>query len=477
MHPLDLKRLVVEMHIQSFSKYTLFLLDDGYALPKIRLPRSMPTNANNHAALLLIYTCLREYQAVVTIYHLVTDGMFPQSILDMDAWLPTLTMPDVQGVQWAAHAIPKREERAIEDVYLCDQFVAADQVVQLFAMADGHGGRRAGEYCLRHISSKIKDVLDEVGSINAGCVSVLQNKITDATMDLDDMFCLKRKQEYIEKWENTPDDGCTLCIAVIAGSYCIIVNLGDSRCVLFRNGDIEFVTADHSVLNDEKTRIILSNGGVFKDIVEGSLRDVDQTRLTIAGRISRHRDYITSPYGLKLKHMGMSDSFGDVLMKLEPRLFQGRPDVTVLEIPKEDAWTILLASDGLWGDFNDEDAHGQCNTLQKMLMKPTSAHERPRLAPIGNSASLKENLAQICMKSKGCFQNEFNAMRKGDDTLVMRIEIAKRANKEIKPAKRNPSTPELLPRSRQKLEPQTPVLLLAISSSTLSGSTPSTPRL
>ncbi|KAJ3417459.1 hypothetical protein HDV05_003323 [Chytridiales sp. JEL 0842] len=69
-------------------------------------------------------------------------------------------------------------------------------------------------------------------------------------------------------------------------------------------------------------------------------------------RIYRHDDFKNS-LGIRSKSLGMSDAMGDIIMKLEPPIFQARADVHIVPLDPTKEHVILMASDGVWGSLKN----------------------------------------------------------------------------------------------------------------------------
>ncbi|XP_062217767.1 probable protein phosphatase 2C 20 [Phragmites australis] len=134
--------------------------------------------------------------------------------------------------------------------------------------------------------------------------------------------------------------GSTACVAVIRGDQIIVGNVGDSRCVVSRNGQAIALSTDHKPLNrDEKLRIQKAGGRVIRD-----------TRLVLVrGRLSTQRSGIPRVQGM----LAMSRAIGDFEFKQNTALTPAEqmvtctPDLINFEIT-EDTEFLVIASDGIW---------------------------------------------------------------------------------------------------------------------------------
>ncbi len=124
---------------------------------------------------------------------------------------------------------------------------AAPQTWNLYIVADGMGGHSAGE-----VASDLAI---------RGAYAVVQNAYLAPTIDgdlPDDEARLKdivrqavlRANEYVlrEAQSRGNDMGTTLTMALMAGDRAIVGNIGDSRTYLYRDGALQRISKDHSLV-------------------------------------------------------------------------------------------------------------------------------------------------------------------------------------------------------------------------------------
>ena len=151
---------------------------------------------------------------------------------------------------------------------------------------------------------------------------------------------------------------------------------------------------------------IYRQGGIFKryERLDGEYT-LESIPYAVAGlkhaRVCRP-DSFRLPVGLSRKHMGLSDSFGDVIMKLEPALFKCELDVTLLARPAQSR--ILLASDGLWACLPGSSID-QCNAILEQLESIPVFIDEQEFQPLGNDDHLKSMASWLCQRSAPCFVN------------------------------------------------------------------------
>lgn len=208
----------------------------------------------------------------------------------------------------------------------------------LLAVADGMGGRPAGEVAsamaIERLLSRLQDasegqVMDE--GQRAGLLGEAMHALNR------DVFQAASKPE-------TRGMGTTLTVAMVAGSSLAIGHVGDSRLYLLREGQLHQVSADHNWAAEE--------------IKRGHL-DQDAAR-THPGRNLLTRAIGTSP------HVEV--------------------DVLALGVRKGD--TILLCSDGLHGLVADED-------MSRILREQTPPEAAKALVNKANEQGGSDNVTVV----------------------------------------------------------------------------------
>ncbi|ESQ32032.1 hypothetical protein EUTSA_v10004184mg [Eutrema salsugineum] len=183
------------------------------------------------------------------------------------------------------------------------------EIVGLFGVFDGHGGARAAEYVKRHLFSNL--------ITHPKFISDTKSAIADAYNHTDSEL-LKSENSH------TRDAGSTASTAILVGDRLLVANVGDSRAVICRGGNAFAVSRDHKPdQSDERERI--ENAGGFV-MWAGTWR--------VGGVLA------------------VSRAFGDRLLKqyvvADPEIQEEKIDDS-LEF-------LILASDGLWDVFSNEEA-------------------------------------------------------------------------------------------------------------------------
>jgi PPM family protein phosphatase len=128
-----------------------------------------------------------------------------------------------------------------------DSYVVAPP---LFAVADGMGGAQAGEVASKLAAAALEDT--DPGSI-AG-----PEKVTSLIQEAN-----RRVYERAANDPSTSGMGTTMTVALVEGDEVTIGHVGDSRAYVVRNGELEQLTEDHSLVNE-----LLKSGKLSREEAE-----------------------------------------------------------------------------------------------------------------------------------------------------------------------------------------------------------------
>jgi serine/threonine protein phosphatase PrpC len=121
-----------------------------------------------------------------------------------------------------------RKRRRNEDAYVCEP--------PLFAIADGMGGAQAGEVASRLAAAALKE-----SHVDAGGEHRIYDLIQEAN---------RRVYARSSTDPNTSGMGTTITVALVENGNVAFGHVGDSRAYLIRDGRMEQVTEDHSLVNE-----------------------------------------------------------------------------------------------------------------------------------------------------------------------------------------------------------------------------------
>ena len=106
----------------------------------------------------------------------------------------------------------------------------------LFVVADGMGGHRAGDTASRDTVGTLIESVRKSRETNP--IKIIRTAVEEAN---------RRVYEKSREDENLAGMGTTVVVAVIEGRYLYVANVGDSRLYLIRD-DIRQITKDHSLV-------------------------------------------------------------------------------------------------------------------------------------------------------------------------------------------------------------------------------------
>lgn len=133
----------------------------------------------------------------------------------------------------------------------------------LLCVADGLGGHVAGEIASKLTVSLLKDVLKEPppqpveGQEDQGPLPLLKQYIVRANENVH-----KTNQDLVKSGRPM---GTTLLATVVTPKKVYIANVGDSRCYLFRDGELVYRTEDHSWVDEQVKAGLMSKAEAETD--------------------------------------------------------------------------------------------------------------------------------------------------------------------------------------------------------------------
>ena len=107
----------------------------------------------------------------------------------------------------------------------------------LFAVADGMGGAQAGEIASKLAAAALEDT--DPGALSG------EDRVTSLIQEAN-----RRVYERSNEDPNASGMGTTITVALVEDSGVTIGHVGDSRAYRYRDGSIEQITEDHSLVNE-----------------------------------------------------------------------------------------------------------------------------------------------------------------------------------------------------------------------------------
>ena len=176
----------------------------------------------------------------------------------------------------------------------------------LFIVSDGMGGQNAGATASKLVVDSLPPMIEErVDSIPTRRSKAISLALRDAIVNLS-----QKVRQEAEGRAELSGMGATLVFGYRPNSRLYIANMGDSRGYLYRDGKLEQLTEDHSIVG-----IMVQDGEITPEEAK-----THPARSTIS------------------RYMGME---GVVY-----------PDIRSMKVREGDR--LLLCSDGLWGMVSDE---------------------------------------------------------------------------------------------------------------------------
>ena len=129
--------------------------------------------------------------------------------------------------------------RKLNQDYVFTSEVPVGTLPDLFIVADGMGGHKAGEYASK---CAVETMVSQINSSGErGSIRVISNAIREAN---------RRVRNKALSDDNYFGMGTTLVVATIDEDGLCVANVGDSRLYLISNGEIRQVTVDHSLMEE-----------------------------------------------------------------------------------------------------------------------------------------------------------------------------------------------------------------------------------
>lgn len=239
---------------------------------------------------------------------------------------------------YAITDIGRKRELNEDYIYTSGQPIGA--LPNLFIVADGMGGHKAGDYASMHTVDRFVEVIRELGEEH-GVQDAINEAVTAANA-----YIYQRSREN----SNLSGMGTTLVLASCIGNEVIVANIGDSRLYLV-NDAMTQITRDHSLVEE-----MVTLGGIDREMA----------------RNHPDKNIITRAVGVKEE---VAADFFEV------------------DLTKGDK--LLLCSDGLTNMLRDEEIH-QIIQENKELEQAAKA-----LIDAANENGGRDNIAVVLVEPFG----------------------------------------------------------------------------
>ncbi len=248
----------------------------------------------------------------------------------------------ITAISAASRTDRGRRRSENEDAVLC--ITAEGDAAGVFAIADGMGGQNAGEVASAIAIATLRDDLGPLLVDSADGPDANDLPLT-AHLHAAIVRCNERILLHAQEHPETRGLGATMTVVVLKGSLAIIGNVGDSRTYRIRQGAIESLTHDHSLV----------------------------AQLAAMGQIEPDEIYTHPQRNFVLRALGAEEEVN--------------PDIFTERLQSGD--TLLLCSDGLWGMVRDD---GIYETLSKA---PSVEEAAMRLIDLANQAGGDDNISVV----------------------------------------------------------------------------------
>jgi PPM family protein phosphatase len=216
-------------------------------------------------------------------------------------------------------------------------FEELDDEVGLYAVADGMGGHDRGEVASAlAIETLFKEARSRLERTKRRDIKSLKRLLRTS-------FANANRSVLECGRENESNMGTTLTTVLVhRGSEALFANVGDSRAYLLREGRLEQVTRDHSLV----------------------------AYLVQMGELTREQARTHPSGNILVRSVGSTD---DV-------------EIDVFHIPLQAGDALMLCTDGLWSELPDEDLQ------QVMVSTPDPQVICDEMVVLGNEAGGKDNI-------------------------------------------------------------------------------------
>jgi PPM family protein phosphatase len=225
--------------------------------------------------------------------------------------------------------------------------VALDEAGRIAVLADGMGGYNAGEVASGMASERVRDeLLQRLKPLGATPAEAeLRTALVDAVEHAN-----RAVYDAAMSHAEYAGMGTTLVVAVYRNDRLWLGHIGDSRAYRFRNGRLEQLTRDHSLLQEQ---------------IDAGLITAEQAAY------SMHKNLVTRAVGV------------DEVVELE-----------IHDYPVEPGDTLLMCSDGLSDMLTDEQ-------IEQLLRANDSLPATgATLVQAANAAGGRDNIAVVLARAK-----------------------------------------------------------------------------
>lgn len=237
------------------------------------------------------------------------------------------------SIAWCGLSDTGRVRTHNEDYFACIDL----QEGTLFLVADGMGGHDAGEVASMLAVETAAAEIRKSGGMSKNASKALEQAVQRANSEV--------LRQGASKGSNM---GTTLTLALVTGGQAYVANVGDSRTYWIENGSIRRITMDHSLVE----------------------------KLVSLGKMTPEEARKHPRSNVLYRNIGSEDDL----------------TVDVFQIPVRRGGSLLLCTDGLWGEVTDQDIHRV--TSEESDARKVCA----RLIRMANESGGKDNITAVVVK-------------------------------------------------------------------------------
>ncbi|EEE57341.1 hypothetical protein OsJ_07462 [Oryza sativa Japonica Group] len=277
---------------------------------------------------------------------------------------------------------------SMQDALAVELDLDALKSTSFFGVYDGHGGAEVAMYCakrfhvmlreeesfLNNLSYAITSVCsrldDELEAPNVWRASLYPHRSSESSSESSDCFQFLSTGSCANVWRSSEAvsyklpsyEGSTACVVIIRGNQITVGNVGDSRCVLSKNGQAIDLSTDHKPnVPLERQRILRVGGQVWREKFPakdsgGEIRE-QWGPYCIEGKLSTSR--------------ALGDfAYKNIVYRPQYQMVTHFPDIRVAKITGDTEF-LVIASDGIWDHMSSQDVvdfvHEKLNSRRQEL--------------------------------------------------------------------------------------------------------------
>ncbi|CAJ0583619.1 unnamed protein product, partial [Mesorhabditis spiculigera] len=245
--------------------------------------------------------------------------------------------------------------------------------LSIFAIFDGHGGQFVSDYLEANFAKSIRERLQKFASKRRlsiwqapGAKDPVEEAIITEVLKIDDAISGLDPQF-------TSMCGSTLISAIVEEKrYVTVVSVGDSRAVACTaEGKAWALSRDHKPIDPSERRFIEGAGG----FVSCTPEDVERVQGILA----------------------VSRSFGDTYLK-QLGVLTALPSTIRIDLKEKKLRYIIVATDGFWDVFSNEEAVKQASTYLRGSRRGTWHQVAQRLVNAALSRGSLDNVSVLVLR-------------------------------------------------------------------------------